>query len=112
MRKESSKDYFPLAFTLGVLLTGYIMYFLGQSWNRDDMALLRSHIHSYQIEQNKPRLAVPSDLPREHSAITSQTSTLLQDVKSYSDTNSTKKKAKSYYNMEKPNTAGLSGGGK
>jgi len=84
-QNNSSKDYYMLAFTLGTLITGYVMFFLGQSWNRDDMALLRSHIHNIRVEQDKPRLAVPAEQPRERSSATAQ-----------------KKVINKYYRMEKP----------
>lgn len=84
-QNNSSQDHYMLAFTLGTLLTGYVMFFLGQSWNRDDMALLRSHIHSISVEQEKPRLAVPAEQPKERSSTTAQ-----------------KKVINKYYKMEKP----------
>ena len=82
---NTSKEFFRVAFALGMVVSGYILYYLGQTWNRDDMALLRSHIHSMRIEQDKPRLIEPMDEPKERSSTTADQKVLNK-----------------YYKMEKP----------
>ena len=66
---------------LGSLITGQIMFFLGQSWNRDDMKLLRSYVRELTVEQNMPRLAKPSELPQERSSTTARKKVINQFYK-------------------------------
>lgn len=65
--KENQSDYLLLAFMLGAIIAGYGLFFLGQSWNKDDMALLRSHIRTLSVEQDMPRLRVPAAPPKERN---------------------------------------------
>lgn len=67
------KDYYKIAFILGVMTAGFIITSLGQSWNRDDMALLHSYIREMKINQDRPRLITPSEQPKERSSTTAQT---------------------------------------
>ena len=67
------KDYYKIAFSLGVMTAGFIITSLGQSWNRDDMALLHSYIKEMKVEQDRPRLVHPAGQPQERSSTTAQT---------------------------------------
>ena len=89
------KDYYKIAFMLGVMTAGFIITSLGQSWNRDDMDLLHSYIREMKINQDKPRLIIPSEKPKERSSTTAQTKIINK-----------------YYKMEPTGTAvpGLPGG--
>ena len=66
---------------LGSLITGQIMFFLGQSWNRDDMKLLRSYVRELKVEQNRPRLAKPAGRPQERSSTTARKKVINQFYK-------------------------------
>ena len=66
---------------LGSLITGQIMFFLGQSWNRDDMKLLRSYVRELKVEQNRPRLAKPAERPQERSSTTARKKVINQFYK-------------------------------
>lgn len=71
MPEKKSSNHYMIAFSLGAMITGYIMFFLGQTWNREDMALLHSHIHNMKVEQNRARRAAKTgnmEQPKERAS--------------------------------------------
>lgn len=88
MPEKKSSNHYMMAFSLGALITGYIMFFLGQTWNREDMILLHSYIHSMKVEQNKARRAART--------------ANMEQPKERASTSVRKKVLNEYYKMEKP----------